>query len=290
MPADARALIVNCGDFGMYEAVNLAVIDAIERGIANSCSLMPPCPAAAHAMAMLRQRPNIPFGIHLTVICDLPHRWRPLSQPHRAPSLLDDSGELFTPDQAPDFLARARLDDVEREFRAQIRAVTDTGLTPTHLDWHCLADGGRDDIFALTLALADEHGFAVRASTEPHRRTLRQRGLPAVDHPFLDSFRLDLHDKPARFADMLRDLPIGLSEWGVHPGSDDHEARVTDPDGWPVRHTDHQFLISPHTEALLREQGIAVTDYRAVQRAWGSRNGARTDVGANRRRCTSTEP
>ncbi|MFD3943365.1 ChbG/HpnK family deacetylase [Streptomyces sp. NPDC058579] len=46
-PRDARLLIVNCDDFGMYPAINAAVIESIEEGIAASCSLMVPCPAAA---------------------------------------------------------------------------------------------------------------------------------------------------------------------------------------------------------------------------------------------------
>jgi chitin disaccharide deacetylase len=60
----------------------------------------------------------------------------------------------------------------------------DAGLTPTHLDWHCLADGGRADIFDVTLMLADEYGIAVRAWLEPARRKLRDRGLPVVGHDF----------------------------------------------------------------------------------------------------------
>jgi chitin disaccharide deacetylase len=106
---------------------------------------------------------------------------------------------------------------VEREFRAQVSAVADAGLAPAYLDWHCLADGGRDDIFDLTVALAAEYGLAVRAWLDPARRKLRRRGLPAVDHGFLDSFRLDTDGKQARYARLLRDLPAGLSEWAVHP-------------------------------------------------------------------------
>jgi predicted glycoside hydrolase/deacetylase ChbG (UPF0249 family) len=30
-------LIVNCDDFGLYEAVNPAVLQAVEEGIASSC-------------------------------------------------------------------------------------------------------------------------------------------------------------------------------------------------------------------------------------------------------------
>jgi hypothetical protein len=58
-PADARLLIVNNDDFGMYHAINAAVVDSIRRGIARSCSLMVPCPRALHAMHLLHKNPDI---------------------------------------------------------------------------------------------------------------------------------------------------------------------------------------------------------------------------------------
>jgi predicted glycoside hydrolase/deacetylase ChbG (UPF0249 family) len=265
---DARVLIINADDFGMYHAVNAAVIRSIEEGIASSCSLMAPCPAAPDAMRLLRQHPRIPFGIHLTLVCDTPgYRWGPLTAKQTVPSLLDETGDLFTPDHVPALLAQARLDEVEREFRAQVNAVTDAGLTPTHLDWHCLADGGRDDIFDVTVALAAEYGLAVRAWLDPARRKLRQRGLPVVDHDFLDSFRLDTDGKQARYARLLHDSPPGLSEWAVHPALGDRQSQRIDP-GWRVRQTDYEFLTSPTASTLLREEGITVISYRQIQQAW----------------------
>ncbi len=75
-PPQARVLIINCDDFGMYDAINAAVIDSIETGIASSCSLMVPCPSARPTMHLLRRRPGIPFGIHLTLVCDTArYRW-----------------------------------------------------------------------------------------------------------------------------------------------------------------------------------------------------------------------
>jgi predicted glycoside hydrolase/deacetylase ChbG (UPF0249 family) len=266
---DARVLIINSDDFGMYPAINTAVVSSITEGIASSCSLMVPCPAAPHAMHLLGQHPQIPFGIHLTLVCDTAHyRWGPLTAKHKVPSLLDQAGELFTPAEIPRLLARARLDEVEREFRAQIGAVASAGLTPTHLDWHCLADGGRRDIFDLTLALAHEHGLAMRAWLGPGRHTLRRQGLPAVDHDFLDSFRLDTATKPAQYAALLHDLPPGLTEWAVHPGLASEQAQAIDPDGWRVRWTDYQFLTSPQAKELLHQQNITVIDYRTIQLAW----------------------
>ena len=268
-PPDARVLIVNCDDFGMYPAINAAVLRSIVEGIASSCSLMVPCPAARHAMHLLGQHPQIPFGIHLTLLCDTTHyRWGPLTAKQKVPSLLDEAGELVTPAEVPRLLVRARLDEVELEFRAQIDAVASAGLTPTHLDWHCLADGGRRDIFDLTLALAREHGLAMRAWLSPGRQKLRRQGLPTVDHQFLDSFRLDIDTKPARYAALLHDLPPGLTEWAVHPSLGDEQSQALDPDGWRVRWTDYQFLTSPQAKELLQQEGIAVIDYRAIQLAW----------------------
>jgi chitin disaccharide deacetylase len=272
---DARVLIINADDFGMYHAVNAAVIRSIEEGVASSCSLMAPCPAAQDAMGLLRRHPQIPFGIHLTLVCDTPsYRWGPLTAKNRVPSLLDETGELFTPDRVPALLVQARLDEVEREFRAQVNAVADAGLAPTHLDWHCLADGGRDDIFDVTVALAVEYGLAVRAWLDPARRKLRQRGLPVVDHDFLDSFRLDIDGKHLRYARLLRDLPPGLSEWAVHPALGDRHSQTIDP-GWRVRQTDYDFLTSPQARALLHDEGITVTSYRGIQQAWSRGAGAR---------------
>ncbi|MFI7133273.1 polysaccharide deacetylase family protein [Nonomuraea sp. NPDC050153] len=271
----ARLLIVNSDDFGMHQAVNEAVVRSIEEGISGSCSLMTPCLGAEHAMGLLRERPEIPFGIHLTLVCDTPRRrWGPLAAREEVPSLLDEAGELFTPDRIPELLAQARLDEVEREFRAQIAAVTDAGPAPTHLDWHCLADGGRADIFDLTVALAQEYGLAVRAWLDPARAKLRARGLPVVDHDFLDSFRLDLDDKAATYARLLREVPAGLSEWAVHPGLGGEDAQAIEPDGWRVRRTDYEFLTSPEARETLRSEGIIVLDYRVLREFWVRRGPA----------------
>ncbi|MGW6463965.1 polysaccharide deacetylase family protein [Streptomyces rubiginosohelvolus] len=269
-PPDARLLIINCDDFGMYPAINAAVIESVEEGIASSCSLMVPPPAASHALDLLRRRPQVPFGIHLTLVSDFPSMpWGPLADRERVPSLLDSAGTLFPPTPAgrAALLGQARPDEVEVEFRAQIAVVADTGLTPTHLDFHCLADGGRDDILDLTVALAAEYGLAVRVWLEPARRSTRQQGLPVTDNNFLDSFSLGIEGKAARYVQLLRDLPAGLNEWAVHPSLGDEESQAVDG-GWLVRRTDYEFLTSPLTREVLQQEDIHVIDYRAIQHVW----------------------
>jgi hypothetical protein len=269
-PADARVLIVNCDDLGLHPAVNTAVLEAVREGVAGSTSLMLPTPAAAQAIQLLHCTPAVPFGIHLTLTRDGPaHRWAPLVPAERVPSLVDEDGLLFTHARASELLSRARLEEVERELRAQIDAVARSGLTPTHLDWHALADGGRPDVLDLTIELAREHGLAARVWLEDGRRRARRRGLPVVDHDFLDSFALDVAGKTGRYVQLLRSLPAGLSEWAVHPALGGGPAGEDDL-GWAVRRSDHAFLVSPLARRVLDEEGIVVIDHRGLQRVWAA--------------------
>jgi chitin disaccharide deacetylase len=156
------------------------------------------------------------------------------------------------------------------ELRSQIETVLATGLTPTHLDWHALADGGREDIFDLGLALAEEYRLAARVWLERGRRLARQQGLPVVDHDFLDSFSLDIVTKTSRYLQLLHELPAGLSEWAVHPGLGDLASREID-DGWRVRSTDLEFLTSPEAREAVHREGIMIINYGVIQDAWSRR-------------------
>jgi hypothetical protein len=271
---DARVLIVNCDDLGMHDAVSAAVVESIETGIASSASLMVPCPAAANAMGLLRDRPHIPFGIHLALLRDSREdRWGPVAAKADVPSLLDPhTGELYvdTPAQRAVLLAEAKVSEVERELRAQIDAVVGVGLAPTHLDWHCLADGGRADILDLAMALAKEYGLAARIWLSDGRRKARAHGKPVVDNAFLDTYSISLDGKAETYARMLRDLPPGLNEWAVHPAHGDERPHTIEPTSWDIRRSDHAFLTSQKAREILDQESITVIDFRPLQQAWNA--------------------
>jgi chitin disaccharide deacetylase len=271
-PDDARLLLVNADDFGMYAAINEAVVRAFEAGIVRSTSLMTPCPGAVQAMQLLRANPQIRFGVHLSIIRDIEHYyWEPLAAREKVASLLDEDGHFFTIQRMAVMLAQARLDELEVEFRAQIEAALAAQLQPTHLDWHCLHNGGRADIFDMTLGLAKEYGLALRVSSQPFIDQIQGQGLPTNEYELLDSFRLNLADKAAQYAQMLRDLPAGLTEWAVHPGLDRPDAQTIDPDGWPVRQSDLDFVVSAQAREIIAEEGIILLDYASLQAVWHAR-------------------
>lgn len=272
-PDDARLLILNADDFGMCHAVNQAIFATLMTGIVQSTSLMANCPWASEAISLLHKTPSIAFGVHLTVICEaVNYQWRPLTAEEKIPSLLDDAGNLYSLERIDEFLARAELDELEREFRAQIEKVLDAGLKPTHLDWHCLRNGGRADIFDLSLRLAQQYGLAMRAYDPPYIRQLQNQGLPSDDHTLLDSYAVDLSNKSAQYARLLRELPAGLSEWAVHPGVGNEELQGLEPDEWQVRQTDYNFLMSAEARQIIEQEGIILLNYRPLQQVWQNKN------------------
>ena len=271
-PADARLLIINADDLGMCHAINAAILRSFTDGVVCSTTLMTPCPWALHAMEMLADHPDLPFGVHLTLISDTAnYRWGPLTSRDRVPSLVDESGYFYLFGRMAEFLAQARISEVEVEFRTQIETVLAASLTPTHLDWHSLYNGGRADIFDLTITLADEYGLAVRVFDRSAGDALRRQGLPTNEHDVLDSYRLDTADKSARFAQLLHDLPVGLSEWAVHPGLNDAELYAIHPDGALRRQADFDFLISAEARQIIHQEGITLLSYKPLQQAWQAR-------------------
>src|SRR5712692_6069973 len=59
-----RYLIVNADDFGQSPGVNRGIVEAHDRGIVTSASLMVRWPAAAQAAVYSRKHPELGLGIH----------------------------------------------------------------------------------------------------------------------------------------------------------------------------------------------------------------------------------
>lgn len=267
-PDDARLLIINADDFGMCHAINEAIFRTLKDGVVHSTTLMVPCPWAMHALNLLKQNPDIAFGVHLTVICETTnYAWGPLTAKDKVPSLVAESGYFYNSERMGEFLAQADLDEVEMEFRAQLERVLAAGLKPTHLDWHCLHNGGRADIFDMTFGLAKEYGLALRVAGQPFDEKMQRLGLPVNDYDLLDSYKLNTVDKSAQYAQMLRELPVGLTEWAVHPGLDTPEMQALEPEA-PVRPTDYAFCMSPEAREIIQQEGIILLNYKPLQEVW----------------------
>jgi predicted glycoside hydrolase/deacetylase ChbG (UPF0249 family) len=268
-PEDARLLIVNADDFGMCHSINVATVEAMRNGIVTTTSLMACCPWAWEAMELLRGNPSLTFGVHLTLVNEMPwYRWGPVASKETVPSLVNPNGFFYSDPEIPQLYAQADLAEVEIEFRAQIERVLGFGLKPTHLDWHCVLDGGRPDILELTLRLCAEFGLAMRVNGTELRDRLVAAGKPANDSPVVDSYSLPVEGKSEIWAQMMRELPAGLNQWAAHVSTGDAEAQAMEPTTWQVRKSDFEFFISSEARALADAEGVALLDYREIQRLW----------------------
>jgi chitin disaccharide deacetylase len=268
-PADARLLIINADDFGMCHSTNAAIFRSLKEGVVCSTTLMAPCPWAPQAMRLLKENPDIAFGVHLTVIGDnINYRWKPLACRDQVSSLVDEAGYFYNFDRMAEFLDQIRLEELETEFRAQIETVLAVDLKPTHLDWHALRIARKPEIFDIMFKLAREYGLALRVREHSLIEKVQHQGLPVNDYDFLDSYLLDTAEKLALYTNLLRDLPVGLNEWAVHPGLEDAELLAIEPDSAQVRQADLDCMVSEAIREIIQQEGITLISYKPLQEYW----------------------
>ena len=253
----------------MCHATTQAIFRAITEGVVTSTTLMVPCAWALYAMKLLKDHPNIRFGVHLTALNDGPdYRWQPLTPSEKVPSLVDETGNFYRFERMDEFFAQINLAELELEFRAQIETVLAANLTPTHLDWHSLRIHKKPEIFDVMYGLAKDYGLALRVRERPLIDRVQHEGLPCNDDDFLDSYMLETVGKSDHYAQLLRDLPPGLSEWAVHPGFANDELQAIEPDGALVRQADFEFLTSAQARAVMEREGITLLSYQPLQEVW----------------------
>jgi chitin disaccharide deacetylase len=167
-------LIVNADDFGYSRGINYGIIDAHKNGIVNSTTMMMNMPGVSHAVELAKQNPKLQVGIHLVLTCGKPV----LSD---VPTLVDDNGAFK---RLTDFMSDSNLslNDLEREWTAQIERFLETGLIPSHFDSHHHVHG------------IPELRQVVQKLSQKYKLSARQAaghivdGVPAFTNVFLHDF------------------------------------------------------------------------------------------------------
>jgi chitin disaccharide deacetylase len=260
---DARLVILNCDDLGSSHAANVAALEAVEQGVATSATLMVPCPWALEAVRLFKGRD---VGVHLTLTAEYPgYRWRSLTG---AASLHDDEG--FLPLTAREVWAKANLDDVRAECRAQIDQALAWGVDVTHLDSHMGVNQSEPRCYELYLELASEYRLPLRMAGPnaenalgfPVRAPAQVRGIV---HPDAFHFRWKspttelLKDRVPRMA------PGSVTEFLIHPVLDGPELRGYDLDAAQVRVDDHACAMDPEINALFEAEQIELISFRPLR-------------------------
>ena len=91
--------------------------------------------------------------------------------------------------------------------------------------------------------------------------------------PRTDAFRgVAFPATPGRWREVARSLPHGVTELMCHPGLRDEAVRDLDGNV-EAREAELRWLCDPRVAAVLREQGITLTSFRALL---GARRGSGT--------------
>jgi predicted glycoside hydrolase/deacetylase ChbG (UPF0249 family) len=135
LPRDEAVLIVNADDFGLSPSVNRGVIEAFERRLVSSATVMPNMPAFEEACALVRERGlEQHVGTHLVLTAGSPLTARI----RNCERFCEDDGTFRGHRERGRLL---RLDRDERaalyaELREQVDACRRNGVPVTHLDSH----------------------------------------------------------------------------------------------------------------------------------------------------------
>ena len=263
-PADETVIIVSVDELGFCQSANSATYELLRAHHATSTSLMVPAPWARSAAADHRGED---VGVNLTIISELDrYRWGPITQ---APSLLDGDGAF--PRTVDDVWEHADLDEVRREWRAQIERAVLWGFDVTHLVTHLDSVERKPEFFDVYLDLAEDFALPVRLSGTgpgrdvgfPIRELTEARGVLTPDSTIEIQH---LGQTSEEIALALSSFPPGLHEIVGRVGYDCAELRGATP----------RFAERVRAAELLRgidwdDLAVQRTDYRRVLEAMRTR-------------------
>jgi predicted glycoside hydrolase/deacetylase ChbG (UPF0249 family) len=256
-------LIVRGDDMGYSQSGNDGIITSHTNGIETSVEVLAPSPWFPEAARLLAGHPTLDVGVHLTLTSEWDNvKWRPLSA---APSLRDADGFFFPMlVRNPNYPQRSvsenawRIEDVEREFRAQIELTKRHVPRVSHLSGHMGCTDLRPDVKALTRRLAKEYALDIWPED------LGVLGA-RYDGPHTTS-----SEKIESFLRMLDGLEAGKTYVFVdHPGVDTPELRAIHHVGYEQVAADRQGVTdtftSPRVRERVRSRAIQLIGYRDLK-------------------------
>jgi len=272
-PRDAKLLILHADDIGVAHSENAASFDALDKGVVSSGSIMMPTPWVTEVAAYAKAHPNADLGLHLTLNSEWnTYRWGGLAPRDQTSSLHDPDGTF--PREPDVMVKRAKLDEVEKELRAQIDRAYAIGIKPTHVDSHMGALYGTPDLFRTYAKVARSYKLPflhfIGGADPEIVKTLQPSDIVA-DAVIMRLQKGSIEEWRKFYLDAIRDMKPGLTVILVHLGYDDAELRAvtTGWDSWGAdwRQRDYDVLTSAEFRQALKDNKVVMVTWRDVQRA-----------------------
>jgi hypothetical protein len=258
--AQPARLIIRGDDMGFSHSGNEALIKSYKEGIETSIEVIVASPWFPEAVKLLQQNPGIDVGIHLALSSEWENiKWRPLTD---CSSLKDANGYFFPmiypnknyPGQA---LTENKwtINDVEKEFRAQIEMAIKRIPRLSHISSHMGCVNISEEVKALSKRLAKEYHIDID---------------PGV-HQVISIGFVGKHETAAEkvesFIAMLDKMEKGKTYLFVeHPGLDNDELKAIYHIGYEQVAMDRQGVTDLFTNTkvkeAIRQRGIQLVSYK----------------------------
>jgi len=283
-----RRLIINADDFGLTSGVNRAIVEAHDRGVVSSATLMANGHAFEEAVSLAKHRPRLGVGCHVVLVDGTP-----VVEPRQVKSLLHPSADSHFHEGIGKFgglalLGRFAPDEIEAEAVAQIRKIQSAGIVVTHLDSHkhthifpqvlqpLLRAAKACGIRAIRNPFERLQGSQLAASpsmwkrwievgvlrsfAKQFRELVQQAGIFTPDGTLAIVATGTLNEHLLRL--MIDNLPEGTWELVCHPGYNDADLQAVRTRLRAAREEELRILTAPSTRDLLKANGVELTSFR----------------------------
>ena len=262
MAAKAQELVIRIDDMSALHSVNVASIDTYQNGIAKSAEVLVVGSWFPEAVKMLKENPGLDVGVHLAITSEWENvKWRPLTD---CPSLVDENG-YFYPMMGPnpaypgqsimEQMENFKIDEIEKEFRAQIELALKNIPNVTHISGHMFSTAFNPEVTALVQRLSEEYGLPSIDRAEAFRQYnfvyVGYEGPKATFEEKVESFikSLDLMEEGKRY--MFVD----------HPAYNDSEMQTVMHVGYEDVAIDRQGV----TDLLKSEKVLKAIEERGIK-------------------------
>jgi chitin disaccharide deacetylase len=238
-----KKIIITGDDFGLALPVNEAIVQAHQRGVLTTASLMVGAGYCRDAVEQAKEHPSLRVGLHLTLVEGIP-----VLPPQEIPDLVDADGAFSTHLARTGFrffLYPGIRKQLEAEIRAQFEAFRKTGFALDHVNAHNHMHL-HPTILRLILKVGKEYGLkAVRLPNEPPIKSWKaartflgsrlaswiflcpwislMKNLMDRAHVRYNDFLLGMTDSGSMTSDLairfVRNLPQGVTELCFHPAT-----------------------------------------------------------------------
>lgn len=153
-----RYLIVNGDDLCMDERTDEAIVSAYRNGILTSTTAFINLQGSVENLKKIHSEyPDLPIGIHLNLTFG-----GPVSEPSEVAGITDTKGMFYDITKILKHLPDMPLEEVKKEFNAQVELFVSTGVPLDHIDYHHHLPALYTPFFEIVREIALKHDVPVR--------------------------------------------------------------------------------------------------------------------------------